>query len=314
MEFKDYYAILGASTEASVDELKRAYRKLARKYHPDVSKEPDAEKQFKEVNEAWEVLGDPQKKARYDQLRTHRGHPGTGDFQPDDNAYYQHFREGGSHAENVGDFSDFFNTIFGGAHPFTQHSHQHYAATGQDAHVKVSIPLILAYQGGLQTIQLQMPVAAAGKKESQTKSLNIKIPAGVTNGSQIRLKGQGYPGMGTGSAGDLYIEIAIQHHPFFSLHQKDIHLKLPITPWEAALGATISVPTLGGPVSLKIPSGAQSEQKLRLKGRGLPGQPPGDQYAILQIYTPKADSEKAKALYEQMAALMPFNPREKLGV
>lgn len=311
MEFKDYYQVLGVTPETNVDEIKRAYRKLARKYHPDVSKEPNAEKQFKEINEAWEVLGDPQKKSHYDQLRARGGR--MDDFPPSGEGYYRPFQEGGFHTENVGDFSDFFNAIFGGAHPFTQQARRAHHAKGQDARVKITIPLSLAFQGGTQTIQLHMP-AAAGQVSGQTKSLQVKIPAGVTHGSQIRLKGQGHPGIGTAPAGDLYIEINIEHHPFFSLHHKDIHLKLPITPWEAALGATIEVPTLGGPVSLKIPSNAQTEQKMRLKGRGLPGNPPGDQFVILQIYTPPAQSEKAKALYQEMAAVMPYNPRQKIGV
>ncbi len=300
MEFKDYYKILGVTPETPVDEIKRAYRKLARKYHPDVSKLPDAEKQFKEVNEAWEVLQDSQKRAQYDQIRA-----GGNRAQRE---YTGGNAQGFSGQENV-DFSDFFNSIFGGGqNPFAEQMHGGqrgaFRSKGQDLHAKIQIPLTSAYEGGVQTIQLQ----------GEETKLNVKIPAGVTHGSKIRLKGQGSPGMGGGEPGDLYVEIHIMHHPFYSLHHKDIHLNLPIAPWEAALGTTLEVPTLGGKVNLKIAPGSQSTQKLRLKGRGLPGSPAGDQFVILEIMAPKAENEKAIALYKEMATVMLFNPREKLGV
>ena len=293
MDFKDYYAILGVTPETPVDEIKRAYRKLARKYHPDVSKEANAEAHFKEINEAWEVLQDPQKRQQYDQIRA-GGPPNQGFDQSMGSDYFS-----GDHPE---DFSDFFNSIFGGAR---QRQASHHPMRGRDLNVKIDIPLLTAYQGGTQTLQLQM-----GK---QTKQLQVKIPAGVVNGSQIRLKGQGMEGMNGGPSGDLYINIHLQKHPLFTVSQKDIHFKLPISPWEAALGASVSVPTLGGDVTVKIPKNSQSEQKLRLKGRGLPGSPPGDQYAILQVKLPLANNEKSIQLYETMAKEMPFNPREGWG-
>lgn len=304
MDFKDYYAILGVSPETPSDEIKRAYRKLARKYHPDVSKEPNAEARFKEINEAWEVLQDPNKRKQYDQIRAGGWQPNQGFDQSMGSDYFS-----GDHPEDFSfqaggeDFSDFFNSIFGRA------AHQRQARAhpmkGRDFHVKVDIPLTVAYQGGTQALQLQI-----GK---QTKTLQVKIPAGVTNGSQIRLKGQGGEGIHGGMAGDLYIDIHLQKDPLFSVHQKDIYIKVPISPWEAALGASIAVPTLGGQVSIKIPKNAQSEQKLRLKGRGLPGNPPGDQYAELQVKLPSADNENTKRLYEEMAKQIPFNPREGWG-
>lgn len=312
MEFKDYYKILGVAPETPTDEIKRAYRKLARQYHPDVSKLPDAEQRFKEINEAWEVLKDDQKRKQYDQIRT-GGWQREPQFAQGDGRSHRHYEQAFS-PEEAADFSEFFNSIFGGQAGFSESAKRqpHFRHKGRDYHVKVRIPLEEAYRGGVQTLQLQIPTQTPAG--AQTKSLNVKIPAGVTEGSQIRLKEQGGEGMGGGPKGDIYVEIEIEKHPYFSLHQKDIHLILPIAPWEAALGTTIAVPTLGGNVNLKIPAHAQSGRKMRLKERGLPGTPPGDQYVILQIQTPVPDSEQAKAVYEEMAKVMPFNPRQGLGV
>lgn len=279
MDIKNYYATLNVPEKATTEEIKRSYRKLARQYHPDVSKLPDAEARFKEVNEAWEVLKDPQKRAQYDQMR-------AGGWQQQQQRPQGHQRQY-SEAYTENDFSDFFNTFF-------QDRFQQQQARTQDVHAKIHIPLKLAYEGGEQAIDY--------------KNLKIKIPKGVLQGSQLRLKGQGK------NNGDLYVEIHIVPDPYFSLHHKDVHLKLPITPWEAALGATIDVPTLGGNLKMKIPPNSQAGQKLRLKGKGFPGSPPGDQYVILQIVTPNAQTDKAKALYQQMATEMPFNPRAQLGV
>lgn len=309
MEFKDYYAVLGVTPQTPVDEIKRAYRKLARQYHPDVSKLPDAEKRFKEINEAWEVIQDPEKKAQYDQLRAGGWSKAAQGFRQPQTDYYS-----GDHPEDYasfgqeGDFSEFFNSFFGGRQAAQGGRHRTFKMKGQDIHAKIRVPLTLAYHGGTQTIQLQTSEGTA------PKSLKVKIPAGVTQGSQIRLKGQGGAGIGGGTSGDLYVEIELEHHPYFTVHHQDIHLNLPVTPWEAALGATLAVPTLGGNVNLKIPPFTQSGHKMRLKGRGLPGSPLGDQYVILQITTPRAESAEAKALYQEMAKVMAFNPREKLGV
>jgi len=305
MEPKDYYAILGVAPETPPEEIKRAYRKLAKKYHPDVSKLPDAEARFKEINEAWEVLQDPAKRNHYDKVR-------AGGWQPQREGFDQSMGSdfySGDHPEDFafqggGDFSEFFNSIFAGA--ARGGPKQAHRMRGRDQHVKIEIPLSVAYQGGVQTLALQ--------GQDQTKKLQVKIPKGVTNGSQIRLKGQGEAGLNGGMMGDLYIDIHLQKHPLFTVHHKDIHIKLPVTPWEAALGATISVPTLGGNVNVKIPRNAQTDQKLRLKERGLPGPTPGDQYVILKIETPQADNEAAIKWYEEMAKVMPFNPRDKWGV
>lgn len=302
MEFKDYYAALGVTPETSEQDIKRAFRKLARQYHPDVSKEPDAEKRFKEINEAWEVLKDPKKRAEYDKLRTGGWQSAQQGFRQPQSDFYS-----GDHPEDyafAGDsnFSDFFEQIFGRGSARTSTHPQ----KGKDIHAKITVSLETAYQGGVQTVQLE-----AGK---QSKTLQIKIPAGVIQGSQIRLKEQGQEGIQGGNKGDLYIEINLAHHPFYTVKQKDIYLNLPITPWEAALGASIAVPTLGGAVNLKIAPGSQTGQKMRLKGRGLPGDVPGDQYVVLEIKVPSAQNESEKALFEKMAKEMPFNPRAALGV
>ncbi len=306
MEFKDYYAILGVTPQTPIDDMKRAYRKLARQYHPDVSKLPDAESKFKEINEAWEVIKDPQKRAQYDAIRMggQRQQSARGNGRPFEYESQEYS------PEQAQQFADFFSSIFGdqGFEGVRTKGRGGFKSKGQDYHVKMTLPLQVAFQGGVQMLQLQLP----GQQEN--KSLQVKIPAGVVTGSQIRLKDQGGEGVGGGPQGDLYIEIEIAPHPYFSLQQKDVYLNLPITPWEAALGATILVPTLGGEVSLKIPANSQSGKKMRLKGRGMPGEPLGDQYIVFQIQAPLPQSDKDKALYEEMAKCMAFNPRASLGV
>lgn len=306
MEFKDYYAVLGVKPETPIADIKRAYRKLARQYHPDVSKDPNAEHRFKEINEAWQVLGDDEKRAQYDQVRT-GGWQQNAHAQRRPHGSYAHSQREGFSPQQSADFSEFFQSIFGGlggdedAH-FTMRQKP---SRGRDFHVKLAIPLHLAYQGGEQTLQLQIG--------SKTKHLKIKIPAGVQTGSQIRLKGQGGPGQG-GTSGDIYVEFELEPHPFFTVNHKDIYLQLPITPWEAALGSSIVVPTLGGNVNVKLPPNSQAGQKIRLKERGLPGSPAGDQYVILEVHMPKVQTEKEKALMQEMANMMAFNPRAGLGV
>ncbi|MDF2940121.1 MAG: heat shock protein DnaJ protein [Gammaproteobacteria bacterium] len=299
MEFKDYYKILEVSPEASQEDIKKSYRKLARKYHPDVNKDPGAEDKFKEVSEAYEALGSEEKRTAYDQLRQ-SGYQSGQDFRPPPGWDSQSSNHG--FEENSEQFSDFFESIFGGRGGF-QRSHREFKQAGQDQTAKLYLTLEAAYHGGSQTINLE------GKK-----SLNVKIPAGISSGKQIRLKGQGGPGLNGGENGDLYLEVEFIPHPIYSVKDKDISVILPVTPWEAALGASVNVPTLGGAVALKIPANSQSGQKLRLKGRGLPGNPAGDQYVVLQVHTPPANTEEAKALYQNMAESMPFNPRSKLGV
>lgn len=312
MEFKDYYKILGLARDASQDEIKRAYRKLARKYHPDVSKEPDAEERFKEVGEAYEVLKDPEKRKAYDQFGANwkEGQ----DFRPPP-GWDQGYSFGGDFAGG-GDFSDFFESLFGQARGRGgAHRAGGFRSRGEDQVARISISLEDAYGGASHQISLNIPeVGPEGRLVAKARSLNVRIPKGVTEGQRIRLAGQGSPGLGGGPAGDLYLEISFRPHPYFHADRRDIFLDLPITPWEAALGETVTVPTLGGSVELRIPPGSQSGRKLRLKGRGLPGDPAGDQYVILKIVTPAATTEAAKALYERMAQELPMNPRANLGV
>ncbi|MEM1244247.1 MAG: DnaJ C-terminal domain-containing protein [Pseudomonadota bacterium] len=314
MQYKDYYKTLGLERGASPAEIKQAYRKLARKYHPDVSKEANAEAKFKEVGEAYEVLKDAEKRQAYDALGSswQQGQ----DFRPPPDWQHTQYSSQG----NFSDFSDFFADLFGGGFSsggFQQRGGQrsNFSMRGEDLHSKISISLEDAFHGLHRAIQLQVPeVNPQGQPIYKTKTLNVKIPPGVKSGQQIRLRGQGSPGIGGGANGDLFLEIAITPHPIYKLKDKDVYLDLPITPWEAALGASMSVPSLKGKVELKIPANSQSATKLRLKQRGLPGKPAGDQYVILQITVPKANNDKAKQLYAEMAKTMDYNPREHLGV
>ena len=316
MDFKDYYEIMGVKNDASQDEIKRAYKKLARKYHPDVSKETDAEVHFKELGEAYQVLKDPEKRAAYDQLG--KNWKAGQDFNPppDWDAGFEFNGGGFSGADNT-DYSDFFESLFGHGFGSAQRNRQHggYSARGEDHHAKVVIDLQDAYQGASRSIILQTPeLDNSGHVISKQRTLNVKIPKGVKQGQRIRLSGQGSPGIGNASAGDLYLEIEFKAHSTFRADGHDVYLDLPITPWEAALGATIKAPTPDGPVDLKISEGTPGGRKLRLKGRGIPGKTPGDLYVITQITLPPADSEAAKDLYRKMEQELAYNPRSKLGV
>lgn len=313
MRFKDYYQIMGVPRTASQDEIKRAYRKLARRYHPDVSKEREAEEKFKELQEAHEVLKDPEKRAAYDQLGAdwRQGQ----DFRPPpDWGKGFEFSSRGPGAGQAAEFSDFFSELFGSRSPFghapggARPAHG-FAAAGQDHLARVEIDLEDAYRGGTRTVELRTPeITADGHVVTRPRTLRVSIPAGVGDGQQIRLAGQGSPGLGGGPPGDLYLEINVRPHPQFRLEGRDVTATLPVAPWEAALGETVSVPTLGGPVEMKLPAGARAGQKLRLRGRGLPGNPPGDQFVVLKIVLPP-DSPRARQLFEQMKREVPFDPR-----
>jgi curved DNA-binding protein len=318
MDYKDYYKIMGVARDASQDEIKRAYRKLARKYHPDVSKEVGAEEKFKELQEAHEVLKDPEKRAAYDQLGA-RWKEGQ-EFRPPPD-----WGKGFEHSSGFGgggrgeEFSDFFSSLFGTRSPFGgQHARGGFSAAGQDHFAKIEISLEDAYRGGAHTIELKSPeLQSDGHVVAKPRTLRVTIPAGVIEGQQIRLGGQGSGGVGGGRAGDLYLEVAFRAHPLFTVQGRDLTLTLPVAPWEAALGATIAVPTLGGPVEMRIPPAARAGQKLRLKGRGLPGAgnaAAGDQYIIIKIVTPPATSARARELYEQMQKELAFDPRAELKV
>ena len=314
MKFKDYYSVLGVKRDASQDDIKRAYRRLARKYHPDVSKEPDAEARFKEVGEAYEVLKDPEKRAAYDQFG--ENWKAGQDFKPppDWDAGFEF--SGGGYTGGAQDYSDFFDTLFGrgGAGMGGRSRGGGFRMKGEDHHAKILINLEDAYHGSTRQVTLRAPeVDSSGHVVTRTRTLNVKIPKGVTEGQRIRLPGQGAPGIGGGPKGDLYLEVAFEPHPFFKPEGRDIYLDLPITPWEAALGAKVTVPTLGGKVGLKIPAGSQTDKKMRIKGKGLPGRPPGDEYVVLKIMTPEARTQADRELYEKMAKQMPMNPRAHLG-
>ena len=312
MEYKDYYQIIGVSRDASQDDIKRAYRKLARKYHPDVSKEPDAERRFKEIGEAYEVLKDPEKRVAYDQLGS--GWKAGQEFRPPpgwDQGFEFH---GGDFGGGAFEFSDFFESLFGRG--FAQGAARPGVhVRGEDAHAKVFIDLEDAYHGASRTLTLKATeLSADGRPRVKERALNVRVPKGVRPGQHLRLAGQGDPGIGRGQAGDLYLEIALRPHPLYHVEGADVFLELPVAPWEAALGASVKAPTPTGQVELKIPAGSPNGRKLRLKGRGIPGKPAGDLYVVIKIALPPADTEAAKAAYRQMEQLLKFNPRAPLGV
>ena len=295
MQFKDYYRTLGVAREASADEVRKAFRKLARKYHPDVSKEADAEARMKEVNEAYAVLSDPEKRAAYDQLgRNYR--PGE-EFRPppDWDAGFEF-----SHHDFQGaEFSDFFAELFGrmGARG---HGRDHYA--------KVLLDVEDAILGAARQIALRVPrVDERGRIALETRTLNVKIPPGVRQGQLIRLAGQGAGG--TGHPGDLLLEVHFKPHARYRVEGRDLHADLPVAPWEAALGAVLRVEVPGGALNVRIPAGAQSGRVLRVRGKGIPAEPPGDLLLAIRVVLPGADTPKARELYEQMARDLAFDPR-----
>ncbi|HCB14118.1 MAG TPA: cytochrome C biogenesis protein [Gammaproteobacteria bacterium] len=315
MQYKDYYQILGVSRDASEEAIKKAYRRLARKYHPDVSKESGAEERFKEVAEAYEVLRDSEKRAAYNQLGNN-WRAGQ-EFRPPPGWQGREGARPYTSGFSSRDFSDFFESLFGGMGVGGRSGFagmggmgSGFATAGQDQTVGLEISLEEAYHGGSRALQLQMPERdASGQVVNRTRTLNVKIPAGVTNGQKIRLSGQGSAGMGGGPSGDLYLEVSLKPHHLYKLRERDVSVELPLAPWEAALGCKVEVPTLGGTVTLNIPANAKNGQKLRLRGRGLPGDPPGDQLAVLRIVNPPADTDAARQIFERMKKELPFNPR-----
>lgn len=305
---------MGIQRDATQDAIKRTYRKLARKYHPDVSKEPEAEARFKEIGEAYEVLKDPEKRAAYDRLGT-RWKSGQ-EFQPPPE-WNQGFEfHGGEFAQSAASqFSSFFEALFGRNQHNHQRGHQGFNLQGEDSHAKISIDLEDSFHGGVRSLTLQhMEPGPDGRPHVRERTLNVRIPKGIQQGQHIRLAGQGSPGAGHGKAGDLYLEIIFKSHPYFSVEGKDILLELPVAPWEAALGTTIPIPTPAGKVDLKIPINSRPGQKLRLKGRGIPASSPGDLYVVLQIVLPPADNEQARALYREMEQKLAFNPRAGFNI
>jgi curved DNA-binding protein len=315
MKFKDYYTTLGCKKDAGQDDIKRAYRRLARKFHPDVNKDPGAEERFKEIGEAYEVLHDPEKRKAYDRFGSNW--KAGQDFEPPpgwDAGFTFDGRRQASAGAGSSDFSDFFETLFGGQRFQTEDGvhfgHRNFMAKGQDIQAKIEISLEDSYAGSSRTITLNRTIPEpGGRLITRPSSLQVTLPRGIIEGQQIRLEGQGSPGH-NGPNGDLFLEIIFAAHPVFTVRKRDILLTLPVAPWEAALGATIKVPTLGGPVDLKIPSNAQTGKKLRLKGRGLCSQQhSGDQYVTLTIMTPPATTKAQREFYEQMSRIFSFNPR-----
>lgn len=333
VQYKDYYETLGVSRDAKQEDIQKAYRKLARKYHPDLNQEPDAEAKFKEVNEAYEVLKDPEKRKRYDTLGSNW--QAGQDFDP--SSWEQFFggqgsqRPGGTQYRTykgnfgggAGDFSDFFETLFGGG-GFTSSSFQDAAdpfasafggqgfqshpqpRKGQNVESEIEITLEEAYHGAKRTLTLQDPYT------NSIKRLDVKIPAGTRGGTKIRLSGQGESGTAGGPAGDLLIKMRLAKHPTYKVNGDDLETDILVTPWEAALGAEVKVPTLDGHVTMKVPAGSSSGRRLRLKEKGLPkkGGGKGDQFARIMIQVPSSLSEEEQKLYEQLKSVSKFNPRQ----
>ncbi len=320
MEFKDYYKALGIERTASEEEVRKAYRKLARQYHPDVSKEADAQARMRDINEANDVLRDKDKRAAYDALaeRVALGdHPGEGNFQPPpgwDEGFEFHRGSGQGPADHA-EFSEFFSSVFGRGEQRAAKS-RNTRSRGEDHHAAIEISVEDAIHGVQREITLRaLEMDAQGNPAFVNRTLSVKIPAGVHPGQFIRLTGHGMPGQGGEPAGDLYLEVRIALHSLYRVEGRDLYLALPVTPTEAALGAQVRVPTpSGGVVEVTVPPNARAGLKLRLKDRGLPGKPPGHLYLLLEVALPPADTEAVRKAYEQLAQAALFNPRRHLGV
>jgi curved DNA-binding protein len=315
LDFKDYYSTLGVARSATAEDIKKAFRKLARKYHPDVSKEPDADARMKEVNEAYTVLSDPERRAAYDQLG--QGYRSGQEFRPppDWDAGFEFSGRGFSQAE-AADFSDFFAELFGRMGSRGGRAHAGAAhARGEDHHAKILIDLEDAIRGATRQISLRVPsIDEGGRVMLGTRTLNVQIPKGLREGQILRLAGQGAPALGEGAAGDLLLEIHIKPHPRFRVDGRDLGMTLPVAPWEAALGAVIPVEMPDGErLRVRIPEGAQSGRQLRVRGKGIPGAPPGDLLLDIEVVVPPATSPAARELYEKMAREMAFDPRAGKG-
>lgn len=307
----DYYRVLGVTHAANAEELKKAFRKLARKYHPDLSREPDAESRMKEVNEAFATLSDPERRAAYDEAV--KG-PGRGsEFKPPPwQSGHAYARSSKPAAHDSASFSDFFSDLFGanGGKTYSSRSRSS-RRRGEDHQASVLLDIEDAYQGGVKAITLRVPrEETLGHITMAERTINVNIPRGVHEGQMIRLAGQGKPGIMGGQPGDLYLEVHFKQHPRYRVEGRDVYAMLPVAPWEAALGATVKAPVPGGTIEVQVPAGSQSGRKLRLKGKGIPAQIPGDLYLVLDVVLPPADNIKARQLYQAMAHDLGFNPRQ----
>ncbi|MCL1074711.1 DnaJ C-terminal domain-containing protein [Shewanella dokdonensis] len=306
MAFKDYYQILGVARDATDKDIKRAYHRLARKFHPDVSKETDAESRFKEVKEAYDVLHDVQKRAAYDQY----GADWQNAQQAESQGFHHYQYQGNSAGEQPFDFDDVFQSMFGGrAHTQggRQRSRAHFDFPGEDLRARIQIDLEDSYRGTTRSITL------GSDSGGQARTLNVRIPRGVLPGQHIRLAGQGNPGMGSGANGDLLLEVSFRPHPLYRVEGRDVYLTLPVAPWEAALGATVTVPLPEGSIDLKIPANSANGRRLRLKGKGIPGKDSGDFYVELSVVLPAANSAAAKQAYHTFQETLDFDPRANWG-
>jgi curved DNA-binding protein len=311
MEFRDYYQTLGVARDATADEIKKAFRKLARKYHPDISREPDAERRMKEINEANAVLSDTEKRAAYDQLG--RGpQPGEAYTPPPGWDSGFEFSGAGFTPGETTDYSDFFAELFGrmggGAHARSRSG----SARGEDHHARIMLDLEDAFTGATRQISLRVPRQDdTGRVVVATRTLNVNIPKGISEGQMIRLAGQGSSGIGGSPAGDLLLEIQFKPHPRFRADGRNLHLNVPVAPWEAALGAVVPLALPGGTLKVRIPEGTQSGRQLRVRGRGIPGEPAGDLLLDIVLVLPPANSAKARELYQTMARELAFDPRSE---
>jgi curved DNA-binding protein len=311
MKFKDYYAVLGISPDADDKAVKVAYKKLARKYHPDVSKEADAEEKFKEVGEAYEIIHNKDERAKYDELRrnyqnrTHQRQANYGQDNGSSQSYYQQ-----SDPQTDKEFSDFINSIFGGGFEHGGHR-QTRSQKGQDVEIDFPVFLEETLVDTVKPIEFMLPQRdSSGRVSEVKKSLKVKIPAGSVNGERIRLKGQGGPGVGNGPNGDLYLQIRLAPHPLFDVDGHNLNIVVPLAPWEAALGTKINLPTLSGKIQLTIPPNSQSGQRLRIKGKGLVSKKvQGDLFAVIKIVNPTSSDEASNKLWKELAETVHFDPR-----
>ena len=315
MKFKDYYEILGLARTATADEIKKAYKKLAHQFHPDISKDPAGEAKFKEVGEAYATLKDKEKRAAYDDLGRHEAGE---DFRPSPNWAGSQASHGFQGAQGYSfddiDLADLFASFSQGQHQSQRHTQQQaQAIPGQDYELAAQISLDDAYYGTTLDLSFSVPeYDAEGQLKRKPHTFKARIPKGITNGQKMLLRGKGGKGFNGGKDGNLYLNISFTPHKLFSALNHDLYIDVPLSPWEAALGATVKVPTMSGAVNLKIPAGAKSGQKMRISERGLPkhNQEHGDLFAVTQIVVPSNLSDKERELFNELASVSSFNPRE----